>query len=48
MVRTLVPQPLKYHGGKSYLVAPIISLMESVPHLHFVETHFGGGAVLLA
>lgn len=47
MVRTLVPQPIKYHGGKGYLAKQIVSLMETLPHLHYVETHFGGGAVLL-
>lgn len=39
-------QPLKWHGGKSYLAKHIIALM--APHLHYVETHFGGGSVLLA
>lgn len=39
-------QPLKWHGGKHVLAEWIISLMP--PHLHYVETHFGGGAVLLA
>ncbi len=34
-------QPLKWHGGKSYLAKKIIELMP--PHLHYVETHFGGG-----
>ena len=38
-------QPLKWHGGKSYLAKKIVALMP--PHLHYVETHFGGGAVLL-
>lgn len=41
-----VSGPLKYHGGKAYLAKKIIALM--VPHLHFVEPFFGGGAVLLA
>ncbi|MDA1015210.1 MAG: DNA adenine methylase [Planctomycetota bacterium] len=39
-------QPLKWHGGKTYLAQRIVALMP--PHLHYVETHFGGGAVLLA
>jgi DNA adenine methylase len=39
-------QPLKWHGGKSYLADWIIGLMP--PHLHYVEPYFGGGAVLLA
>lgn len=38
--------PLKWHGGKYYLAAKIVSLMP--PHLHYVEPFFGGGAVLLA
>lgn len=38
--------PLKWHGGKYYLAAKIISLMP--PHVHYVEPFFGGGAVLLA
>jgi DNA adenine methylase len=38
-------QPLKWHGGKSYLAKTIISLMPE--HLHYVEPFFGGGAVLL-
>jgi DNA adenine methylase len=37
---------LKTHGGKVYLADWIISYMPK--HIHFVETHFGGGAVLLA
>ena len=45
MVKTLVPQPLKWHGGKGYLAKWIISLMP--PHVHYVEPFFGGGAVLL-
>ena len=39
-------QPLKWHGGKTYLALGIIELMRS--HLHYVEPYFGGGAVLLA
>ena len=42
-------QPLKWHGGKGafggQLAQWIISLMP--PHVHYVETHFGGGSVLL-
>lgn len=53
-------QPLKWHGGKSYLADWIISLMPprckkpNAPEaddpgwLHYVEPYFGGGAVLLA
>lgn len=38
--------PLKWHGGKSYLAAKII---EQFPkHTHYVEPYFGGGAVLFA
>ena len=36
--------PLKMHGGKSYLADWIISHMQ--PHIHYVEPFFGGGAVL--
>ncbi len=39
-------QPLKWHGGKSYLADWIISLMPK--HLHYVEPYAGGLAVLLA
>ena len=38
--------PLKWHGGKSYLAKEIIALMP--PHVHYVEPFFGGGAVLFA
>jgi len=38
--------PLKWHGGKSYLAKNILAIMPS--HIHYVETHFGGGAVLFA
>lgn len=38
-------QPIKWHGGKHYLAKKIIELMPK--HLHYVETHFGGGSVLL-
>ncbi len=38
--------PLKWHGGKYYLASRIVALM--VPHLHYVEPFFGGGAVLLS
>jgi DNA adenine methylase len=38
-------QPIKWHGGKHYLAKWIVSLMP--PHQHYVETHFGGGSVLL-
>lgn len=37
---------IKYHGGKFYLAARIVSLMPR--HLHYVEPYFGGGAVLFA
>lgn len=37
---------LKWHGGKQYLARRIISLM--LPHLHYIEPYFGGGAVLFA
>lgn len=39
-----VSNPLKWHGGKSYLADQIIALMP--PHVHYVEPFFGGGAVL--
>lgn len=35
--------PLKWHGGKSYLADRIISYFP--PHTHYVEPYFGGGAV---
>lgn len=38
-------QPLKWHGGKSYIAKEIISLMPR--HLHYVEPFAGGLAVLL-
>ncbi len=38
-------QPLKWHGGKYFLAKRILGLMP--PHTHYVETHLGGGAVLL-
>ena len=38
--------PLKWHGGKYYLLNWIIGLMP--PHLHYVEPFFGGGGILLA
>ena len=38
--------PIKWHGGKSYLAKRIIELMP--PHIHYVEPFFGGGAVLFA
>jgi DNA adenine methylase len=44
-VKTIDP-PLKWHGGKHYLAKRIIALMPS--HTHYVETHFGGGSVMLA
>src|SRR5262245_33969309 len=55
-----VSQPIKRHGGKSYLAKQIIALMPpraqnpNAPSadddgwLHYVEPYFGGGAVLLA
>lgn len=38
--------PLKWHGGKTYLAECIIT--EMPPHTHYVEPFFGGGAVLFA
>ncbi len=38
--------PLKWHGGKSYLAKRLIALMP--PHIHYVEPFAGGLAVLLA
>ena len=40
-----VAQPLKWHGGKSYLAKKIIGLMPR--HLHYVEPFAGGLSVLL-
>ncbi len=40
-----ITPPIKWHGGKHYLAARIIA--EFPHHTHYVETHFGGGAVLL-
>jgi DNA adenine methylase len=39
-------QPLKWHGGKHYLAAQLVSLMP--PHTHYVEPYAGGLAVLFA
>lgn len=36
--------PIKWHGGKHYLAARILDEMPD--HTHYVETHFGAGAVL--
>jgi len=38
-------QPLKWHGGKSYIARRIVALMPT--HLHYVEPYAGGLAVLL-
>lgn len=35
--------PLKWHGGKTYLAARVLELLPD--HLHYVEPFFGGGAV---
>lgn len=43
---TMDSNPLKWHGGKSYLANRIIELMPK--HTHYVEPFFGGGAVLFA
>ncbi len=43
---TKLTNPLKWHGGKSYLADWIIDLMPK--HLHYVEPYAGGLAVLLA
>lgn len=42
----VIPSPLKYPGGKSYLATKIVRLFP--PHLHRVEPYFGGGSVTLA
>ncbi|KKN11260.1 hypothetical protein LCGC14_1028170 [marine sediment metagenome] len=42
---TKLTQPGKWHGGKFHLAKRIIELMP--PHVHYVETHFGMGSVLL-
>ena len=39
-------QPLKFHGGKSYLAKWILPHFPS--HTHYLEPFFGGGSVLLA
>ena len=58
--RAAAAQPLKWHGGKSYLAGKIIDLMptrvansnapaaDDPGWVHYVEPYFGGGAVLLA
>lgn len=38
--------PLKWHGGKSYMAREIIKRFPK--HTHYVEPYFGGGAVLFA
>lgn len=43
---TVVPSPLKWHGGKSYLASKIVAMMPS--HIHYVEPYAGGLSVLLA
>jgi DNA adenine methylase len=60
MTTELKSQPIKRHGGKSYLAKMIVSLMPprcTYPNgpapddggwLHYVEPYFGGGAVLFA
>lgn len=57
---TTLTQPIKWHGGKSYLAAGIIDRMpprcanpnapaaDDSGWCHYVEPYFGGGAVLLA
>ena len=56
----MASNPIKWHGGKSYLAPWIISLMpprcknpnapaaDDPGWLHYVEPYFGGGAVLFA
>lgn len=60
MTTTALRQPIKRHGGKSYLAGRIIDLMpprcknpnapaaDDPGWVHYVEPYFGGGAVLLA
>jgi DNA adenine methylase len=43
----LKPNPLKWHGGKSYLANWILGF-EPKDCVHYVEPYFGGGAVLFA
>lgn len=41
-------QPIKWHGGKHYLAKRIVDIAKRAPHVHFVESYFGGGSVMLA
>jgi len=43
---TTLKQPIKWHGGKSYIAKRIIELMAT--HTHYTEPFAGGLAVLLA
>jgi DNA adenine methylase len=59
MVAKNLVQPLKWHGGKSYLASKIVALMpprckkpnkpapDDLGWLHYVEPYFGGGSVML-
>jgi DNA adenine methylase len=42
------PTVLKWFGGKSYLAPEIIKLAQRTKYVHYVESFFGGGSVLLA
>jgi DNA adenine methylase len=41
-----ITQPIKRHGGKSYLAPKLVELFPS--HTRYLEPFFGGGSVLLA
>lgn len=41
----MIPQPIKYHGGKKYLASSIIDIMP--PHVRYCEPFAGGLSVLL-
>ena len=42
----MTSNPLKWHGGKSYLARWLVAMMPA--HTHYVEPYFGAGSVLFA
>lgn len=44
----MVKTPIRWFGGKYYLAKRIASIIESIPHRHYVEVFGGGASVLLA